>query len=221
MLRGVIFDLDGVIVDTAKYHFLAWARLAETLGFEFTEKDNERLKGVSRMQSLEFLLQTGGVTVPEEEKERLAQNKNEWYLEFIYKLEEDEILSGVKEFLTELRSNGIRISLGSASKNSPIILERLKIIDLFDEIVDGRDTNRVKPDPQVFQIGAQKLGLTCEECIVFEDAFSGIEAAHSAGMKAVGIGSKENLPNADYLIYDLGQMNLELLNRIFNGENVI
>ncbi len=221
MLKGVIFDLDGVIVDTAKYHFLAWARLAKELGFEFTEADNERLKGVSRMQSLEYLLETGGITVPEWEKEGLAQKKNEWYVEYIKQLREDEILPGTKAFLLELRANGILISLGSASKNSPLILERLKIADLFDAVVDGRDTSRGKPDPQVFQIGAQKLGLTCDECVVFEDADAGIEAAHAAGMKAVGIGSSDNLPDADYLISDLSEMSIDLLKKIYSEEIVI
>ena len=217
MLKGVIFDLDGVIVDTAKYHFLAWARLANELGFEFTESDNERLKGVSRMQSLEYVLDTGGLIVPEWEKEGLAYKKNEWYVEYIKQLREDEILPGVKDFLLELRANGILISLGSASKNSPLILERLKLADLFDVVVDGRDTSRGKPDPQVFQIGARKLGLACDECIVFEDADAGIEAAHAAGMKAVGIGTADNLPDADYLASDLSEMNFEILKKIFEN----
>ncbi|NOU36966.1 MAG: beta-phosphoglucomutase [Kiritimatiellaceae bacterium] len=215
MLKGVIFDLDGVIVDTAKYHYLAWARLARELGFEFTETDNERLKGVSRMQSLEFLLDTGKVSVPEEKKEGLAQKKNDWYVDYIKQLREDEILPGAKKFLLELRANGILVSLGSASKNSPLILERLKIVELFDAVVDGRDTTRGKPDPQVFQIGAQKLGLACDECVVFEDADAGIVAAHAAGMKAVGIGTAANLPDADYLIADLSEMNLDLLKKIY------
>ncbi|MEI6603095.1 MAG: beta-phosphoglucomutase [Clostridia bacterium] len=221
MLKGVIFDLDGVIVDTAKYHYLAWARLAETLGFVFTEADNERLKGVSRMQSLEFLLQTGGLAVPEHEKEALAEKKNEWYVAYINELREDEILPGVKLFLYALRANGIKISLGSASKNAPIILERLKIAELFDAVVDGRDTSRGKPDPQVFQLAAQKLGLACEACVVFEDAEAGVEAAHTAGIKAIGIGSEENLPEADYWVADLSEMNLDLLNKIYSGKNVV
>jgi len=151
----------------------------------------------------------------------LAQKKNEWYVEYIKQLREDEILPGTKAFLLELRDNGILISLGSASKNSPLILERLKIADLFDAVVDGRDTSRGKPDPQVFQIGAQKLGLACDECMVFEDADAGIEAAHAAGMKAVGIGSSDNLPDADYLISDLGEMSIDLLKKIYSGEIVI
>ncbi|MEI6133277.1 MAG: beta-phosphoglucomutase [Bacillota bacterium] len=221
MLKGVIFDLDGVIVDTAKYHYLAWKRLANELGFEFKESDNERLKGVSRMQSLEFLLETGGKTVPDEKKEALATKKNTWYVEFIEQLREDEILTGAKEFLLALRENGIKISLGSASKNSPLILERLKIADLFDAVVDGRDTTRGKPDPQVFQIGAQKLGLQCDECVVFEDAEAGIEAAHAAGMIAVGIGEYANLPEADFLINDLSEMNVELIKMIYSTNKML
>lgn len=200
MHKGLLFDLDGVIVDTAKYHYLAWKDLADQLGINFTEKDNERLKGVSRMRSFEIILEIGNRSMTTEEKEHYCKLKNEQYLQYIMQLKREEILPGVKEFLESSRKNGYRIALGSASKNSMLILERLGLLDDFDEIIDGTKVSSAKPDPEVFLKGAESLGLTASECIVFEDSAAGIEAAHRGGMKAVGIGTFENLPEADVLI---------------------
>lgn len=199
-MKGAIFDLDGVIVDTAKYHFLAWKRLAQELGFEFTESDNERLKGVSRMQSLEILLEVGGLRLGDEEKLLMADKKNNWYVEYISAIDESELLKGAREYLLMLKGNGKKVALGSASKNAPIILDCLKIAELFDSIVDGNKVSKAKPDPEVFLIAAQELGLRPENCIVFEDAAAGIQAAKAAGMRAVGIGSRDALKEADIVV---------------------
>lgn len=209
--KAALFDLDGVIVDTAKYHYLAWKRLAKELGFDFTEKDNERLKGVSRMRSLEILLEVGGLNFSEEEKLKLAEKKNNWYVEYITKMDESEILPGAKECLIKLREKGVKISLCSASKNAQLILNNLKIKHLFDAIIDGTKTSKAKPDPEVFLLGAKELGVLPEECVVFEDAEAGIEAAKTAGMYAIGIGDKSILKKADLIIKGLYEFDIDLL----------
>ncbi len=197
MICGLIFDLDGVIVDTAKYHFLAWKELANTMGLRFTKKDNERLKGVSRVRSLEIILEINGVTLPETQKQAYCTQKNDRYLEYIRQLREDEILPGAKEFLLNARLAGFRIALGSASKNTALILEKLNITALFDAVIDGTKVTRAKPDPEVFVRGAEEIGIPPAQCAVFEDAEAGVDAAHNAGMLAVGIGSRKRLPMAD------------------------
>ena len=200
-IKLCIFDLDGVICDTAKYHYLAWKELADEMQIPFTLKDNERLKGVSRMASLEIILSLGKQeALSDEEKEALATRKNGRYVEMISQMEKDEILPGVKDFLNELRERGIKIALGSASKNTGIIMERLGLREAFDYIVDGTMIVNTKPDPEVFVKSMEYYGLQPEECIVFEDAAAGIEAGHRGGMRCVGIGKKEDLPEADYLI---------------------
>lgn len=209
--KAALFDLDGVIVDTAKYHYLAWKRLANELGFDFTEKDNERLKGVSRMRSLEILLEVGGLNFNEEEKLKLAEKKNNWYVEYITKMDESEILPGAKECLIKLREKGIKTSLCSASKNAQLILNNLKIKDLFDAIVDGTKTSKAKPDPEVFLLGAKELLVSPEDCVVFEDAEAGIEAAKSAKMFAVGIGDEKILSKADIVIKGLYEFDVDML----------
>ena len=214
-IKGLLFDLDGVIVDTAKYHYLAWKQLSDQLGIDFNIKDNERLKGVSRMRSFEIILEIGGCTMSEEEKEKNCSKKNEIYLEYIYQLKANEVLPGVIEFLTDAKAKGYKLALGSASKNSRVILEKLDILDLFDEIVDGTIVSKAKPDPEVFLKGAELLKLAKNRCIVFEDASSGIEAAHSAGMLAVGIGTVENLPEADILLAGLNNITVdEIINKL-------
>ena len=205
-IEGAIFDLDGVLVDTAKYHYLAWKRLAAELGFNFTEADNERLKGVSRVRSLEILLETGNVTMTAEQKEEAASRKNTWYVEYLHTLDEKALLSGAKEYLLCMRENGIRIALGSASKNSPLILERLNIASFFDAVIDGNTVSKAKPDPEVFLRGAAALKLPPDRCVVFEDALAGIEAAKAGGMFAIAVGKPENLPGADRYISSLADM---------------
>ncbi len=199
MIKACIFDLDGVIVDTAKYHYLAWKELAKGLNFNFTKKDNERLKGVSRMRSLDILLEIGKKDLDEETKLKFAENKNKKYLEYILKMTPDEILPGVIDFLEELQSKNIKIALGSASKNAMTILNQLKLKDYFEVIIDGTKVSKAKPDPEVFLKATQELNVKPEECIVFEDAEAGIEAAINGGVKCVGIGSPENLGKANYV----------------------
>ncbi|HYE83140.1 MAG TPA: beta-phosphoglucomutase [Clostridia bacterium] len=210
-IKGCIFDLDGVIVDTAKYHYLAWKRLASELGFDFSEKDNERLKGVSRMACMEILVELGGLSLSEEEKYSLADKKNGWYVEYISGMGEDEILPGAKEFIIKVRNAGIKTALGSASKNARIILANLKLIELFDAIIDGNKTSKAKPDPEVFLLGAQELGLSPQDCVVFEDAKAGIEAAKRAGMRCVGVGTSSELSEADIIIPGFENIGLEIL----------
>lgn len=205
-MRAAIFDLDGVIVDTAKYHYLAWKRLAREYGFDFTEIDNERLKGVSRVRSLEILLEIGGLSLDESEKEKMAAQKNEWYIDYIKHMDASEILPGSAEYLQNIRRKGIKTALGSASKNAPLILERLGIFDLFDVIVDGNKVSKAKPDPEVFLRAAAELNVPSTGCVVFEDAEAGIEAALRANMGAVGIGKPALLSQADMVIGGLWQL---------------
>ncbi len=199
-IEACLFDLDGVIVDTAKYHFEAWRKLANSLGFDFTEEQNEQLKGVSRIKSLEIILEIGGVKLSDEEINRLAYQKNEWYLELIGDMDETEILPGVAEFLSELQSKGIRIGLGSASKNAPTILEKVGLMPFFEVVIDGSKTTKGKPHPQVFQMGAAGLGIEPENCLVFEDAPKGVDAALAGGMYCIGIGQEEHLGKAHHVM---------------------
>lgn len=198
MIRGLIFDLDGVLVDTAKYHYLAWRRLASELGFEFTERQNEALKGVSRMASLEILLEAGDMRgrFSPLEKEELAARKNGWYVDLISRMTPDEILPGVEAFLDEARRGGLKIALGSASRNAPMILARTGLACSFDTVVDGSMVEAAKPDPQVFLSGARMMSAEPSDCVVFEDAEAGIEAAIRAGMRSVGVGRSETLVRA-------------------------
>ena len=195
--QGAIFDLDGVIVDTARYHYNAWKNLASRLGFEFTEQHNERLKGVSRMRSLEILLEVGGISADQATKEQWAAEKNTEYVQLLGNLTEDELLPGAKELLLTLREKGVCTALGSASKNAPLILEKLGITSLFDAIVDGTVVSRAKPDPEVFLKAAEMLRLSPQQCVVFEDAQAGIEAAHAAGCEVIAVGDPQNLMGAD------------------------
>ncbi|MDD7795277.1 beta-phosphoglucomutase [Clostridium sp. 'White wine YQ'] len=213
-IKGCIFDLDGVIVDTAKYHYLAWSSLAKELGIAFNEKDNERLKGVSRMESLNIILSLGNKKMTLEEKELLADKKNKKYVECIDKLKEEEILPGVKEFLQELRNEGIKISLGSASKNSRFILDKLALKDYFDCIIDGNKISKAKPDPEVFLAAVREMELSAEECVVFEDALAGVRAAHNGGMKVIGVGSEENLSEADIVIKGFEGISTDILSKL-------
>ncbi|MEO8795041.1 MAG: beta-phosphoglucomutase, partial [Daejeonella sp.] len=210
-IKACIFDLDGVIVDTAVYHFKAWKRLANSLGFDFTEEDNEKLKGISRKESLELILGWGGVSKSDDEKLALATQKNNWYVDMIDLMEPDEILPGTREFIEAAREANYKIALGSASKNSVRILEKVNLINLFDAIVDGNSVTASKPDPQVFLEGAKALNLDPQECVVFEDAIAGVEAAKAAGMKVIGIGSAETLSEANLVISGLDKMDLEIL----------
>lgn len=212
--KAFIFDLDGVIVDTAKYHYLAWRELAIQLGFDFTMEQNERLKGVSRVRSLEILLDIGKIQLEEDEKTTYLKEKNEQYLQYIAKMDHTEILPGIDDLLHYLKLNKVPFSLGSASKNARLILETLDLIDLFDAIVDGNDVSTAKPDPEVFLIAAQKLGVQPEDCIVIEDAQAGIEAANKAGMTSIGIGDAHVLAEADFKLNNTSELTIDFVQEL-------
>ncbi|MUU78743.1 beta-phosphoglucomutase [Winogradskyella endarachnes] len=204
--KGFIFDLDGVIVDTAKYHFLAWQQLAKSLDIEFTEEENEQLKGVSRVRSLEKILAWGNKTISQELFDDLMAKKNEEYLGYIAEMDDREMLPDVPRVLNFLKAHKQPISLGSASKNARTILERINIMSDFDAIVDGNDVTKAKPDPEVFLIAAKELHMSPEDCIVFEDSVAGVTAANTANMISIGIGSKDVLGHAHYVFNDFTEI---------------
>ncbi|MBP6713271.1 MAG: beta-phosphoglucomutase [Leptotrichiaceae bacterium] len=205
-IEACLFDLDGVIVDTAKYHYLAWKRLANDLGFDFTEEQNEKLKGVSRVKSLEILLEIGELSLNSKDQEELAEKKNNWYIENISKIDESELLPGALDFIKNLKKSNIKVVLGSASKNAVMILDKTGITKYFDAIIDGNKVSKAKPDPEVFILGAKEVGVKPENCLVFEDAEAGVEAAVKGKMKVVGIGS-DNLKEANLIVSGLKEMN--------------
>ncbi|NJL12565.1 MAG: beta-phosphoglucomutase [Microscillaceae bacterium] len=211
-ILACIFDLDGVIVDTAKYHFLAWQRLAREMDISFTEADNEQLKGVSRVESLRIILEMGQIQLEEAQFEAKMAQKNEWFLEYIYQMSPDEVLPGVQAFLDELKAHHIRIALGSASKNALTILNQIKMRDYFEVIVDGNLITAAKPNPQVFLKAAEGLGIAPENCVVFEDAEKGVEAAHRGQMRAIGVGAPEILGEAELVIPGFAHFSLSDLN---------
>lgn len=217
MITTYIFDLDGVIVDTAKYHYLAWKKLADELEIDFTHEHNELLKGVSRIRSLEIILELGKKEISNSDFERFLIQKNEDYLSYIEKMDASEILPDVLEKLKFIKSINGKIVLGSASKNAKPILEKVGLLEYFDAIVDGNDVSKAKPDPEVFLIGAEKVNVNPLECVVFEDAVAGIQAANIAGMLSVGIGSKETLSEADYVFSDFTQISNEFLQNLENN----
>lgn len=205
---GSIFDLDGVLVDTADYHFEAWKQLANRLKIPFSKEDNEHLKGVSREASLDILLSRGTNKYSNDEKIAFAHEKNRIYVDFIKQMTPSNVLPGVQECLVELKNKNVKIALGSASKNAKIILELTDLSKYFDAIVDGNDTSKAKPDPEVFLLAADKLGLNPKKCVVFEDAFAGTQAAKAANMYCVGIGQRKNLPYADIVITDFTEIKI-------------
>ena len=207
--KAFLFDLDGVIVDTAKYHFLAWQKLANGLGIEFTEHDNEQLKGVSRVRSLELILALGQRTATAEEQALWLTQKNDDYLGYIQNMQADEILPGVVELLTYLREKKQKIALGSASKNARLILEKVNLLSYFDAIIDGNSVSNAKPDPEVFLQGALALGIPAEDAIVFEDAAAGIEAANAANMYSIGLGDPTILGAANRVVPQLTALRFE------------
>ena len=216
--KGFIFDLDGVIVDTAKYHFLAWKKLAKSIGVDFSETQNEQLKGVSRVRSLEKILQWGNKTLSEEEFIALMAQKNEDYLSYINKMDASEILPDVSRVLDFLIEKQQAIALGSASKNATPILKKVHLLEKFEAIVDGNDVSKAKPNPEVFLIGAKLLGIAPEDCIVFEDSVAGVQAANTANMISIGIGEKSVLHEADYIFKDFTEMSQEFIEQIISGE---
>ncbi len=220
MKKGFIFDLDGVIVDTAKYHFLAWQNLANSLGISFSSTQNEQLKGVSRVRSLEKILEWGDKTISKEEFNRLMREKNEEYLDYISKMDTTEILPDVPKILDTLISKKQAIALGSASKNARVILEKVQLIDKFHAIVDGTNVSKAKPDPEVFLVGARQLNISPENCIVFEDSVAGIQAANTANMISIGIGDANTLHQADYIFKDFTEIKEEFINNLVSARKV-
>lgn len=214
--KTFIFDLDGVIVDTAKYHFLAWQNLANQLEIKFMHKDNEQLKGVSRVQSLELILKLGNKTLSEAEKQNYLAQKNEEYLSYINQMNETEILPDVVRVLEFLKENKQKIVLGSASKNAKIILDKVNLTVFFDAIVDGNSVSKAKPNPEVFITGAKQMQTEAKNCIVFEDAIAGIQAANAAQMTSIGIGSKDVLTEAQYCFTDFTKISNEFLQELIN-----
>ena len=210
-IKACLFDLDGVVVDTARYHYLAWKKIADDLGFSFSLHDNERLKGVSRMESLDILLEIGNINIDLKTKQELAATKNSLYVSYIQKMSPEEILPGVIRFLDELHNSGMLIALGSASKNAMSILDKINISQKFDAIIDGNKVSKAKPDPEVFLKGAIELGIDPQYCLVFEDAQAGIDAARNGGMHIIGIGQPENLTNAEFVIPGFETMNMDQL----------
>ncbi|MEZ4876402.1 MAG: beta-phosphoglucomutase [Flavobacterium sp.] len=214
--KAFIFDLDGVIVDTAKYHFLAWQKLAQELGIEFTPEHNEELKGVSRVRSLDIILELGGVTASQEDKNKWLIEKNEDYLSYLVTIDESEILPGVLPVLKYLKDNGQLIALGSASKNARPILEKTGIMHYFDAVVDGNDVSNAKPDPEVFLQAARLLNSTNENAIVFEDSVAGIQAANIANMISIGIGEASILHEAQYNFKDFTYIDFAFLDALIH-----
>lgn len=214
--KGFIFDLDGVIVDTAKYHFLAWKNLANSLGIDFTKEQNEQLKGVSRINSLEKILNWGNKTVSADEFQKLLVQKNEEYLEYITKMDESEILPDTEKILDFLIQNNQGIALGSASKNAVPILEKINLLSKFECIVDGNSVIKGKPNPEVFLKAADGLQVPPTDCIVFEDSIAGIQAANAADMISIGIGEQTVLHEADYVFKDFTELSVEFLKSLMN-----
>lgn len=205
-MKLAIFDLDGVLVDTANNHFLAWQKLASKFNYLLTEQDNEKFKGVSRMACMDILCELSGKQLTPREKEEYATLKNQWYVESISDMSSDDLLDGAEELLQLLKSKGIKIALGSASKNAPVILDKTGIVLMFNSVIDGNSVSKAKPDPEVFLKAAQSLNIAAEDCVVFEDAYAGVEAAKKANMFAYGIGDEHALSNADQVVSSLNEI---------------
>jgi beta-phosphoglucomutase len=211
LIKACIFDLDGVIVDTAHYHFLAWKRLAEEFGYELTLADNERLKGVSRMKSLDIVLELSGVNLSDHEKHLLANKKNAWFGDFVEKMIPEEIFPGVKQLIRDMKSRGLKVALASSSKNAKTVIDLLGIKNEFDAIIDGNMITYSKPHPEIFLLAAEKIGVPPDHCVVFEDAEAGVEAALAAGMKCVGVGDQLQLGLAHEVVARTSDFNIDEL----------
>lgn len=216
MKKGFIFDLDGVIVDTAKYHYLAWKKLAQSIDVHFSEAENEQLKGVSRVKSLEKILEWGNKTISESDFMKLMALKNDDYLGYIDTMNESEILPDVLKVLKFLIEKEQGIALGSASKNARTILKKVNLFHHFEAIIDGNDVVKGKPNPEVFLSAAKALNINPEHCIVFEDSVAGIQAANTANMISIGIGAPSVLQEADFVFADFTHINSQFLNELIN-----
>jgi len=210
-IKACIFDLDGVLVDTAIYHYRAWKKLAQSLGFDFSKEDNEHLKGVNRISSLKMILNWAGLQKSEEEIERLAELKNQWYKEMIGMMNAGHILLGVEDFLKELKEADYLLAVGSASKNAEALLMKTGLRHYFDVVIDGTVVSESKPDPAVFLKAAECLSVDPVCCVVFEDAQAGVEAALRAGMMVIGVGKVEDLREACEVVSGLHELNVKKL----------
>lgn len=199
-IAACIFDLEGIIINTSKYNFLAWKKLAVELGFELSDEYNEKLNGLGSMPAVEILLEIGGIKMEDGEKYAAVNKKNAWYQSYLQKLTADEILPGVYEFLIELKTNHIKLGLGSANKSARMILLRLELLNLFNSLIDGNVILKVKPDPEIFLKVLETLNVRSSECLVFESSASGIEAAHKIGILSAGVGDPNELKSADFII---------------------
>jgi len=208
-MKAVIFDLDGVVVYTDEYHYKAWKKLADDEGWAFDETLNDQLRGVSRMASLQVILDHNGIDLPEETRVALATRKNEDYRRFLTEIDESALVDGAIPFIRALRDRGVKIGLGSSSRNAMMVLERLDIAGLFDAIVTGTDISRSKPDPEIFLKGTERLGVDPAETVVFEDASSGVDAAQAGGMVAVGFGPSEGLEHADLRVHSYDEIDID------------
>lgn len=218
-LQAFIFDLDGVITDTAEYHFLAWKELANSLNIEFDRESNEELKGISRMESLELILKSGGIdqTFNGEEKLNLATKKNDYYKQLIENITAKDILPGIIELLQNIKQNKLKIGLASASKNAPTVLERLELVDYFDAIVNVAEVKNGKPDPEIFLKAVEMLEVPVEDCVGVEDAEAGVRAIKSANMFAVGVGPESVLHKADLVVSTTKELIYEeIVNKFMN-----
>lgn len=213
-IKACIFDLDGVIVDTAKFHYLAWKELAADFGYDLRPEANEKLKGISRAESLDILLEMADHSASDKEKADMMNRKNERYLEFVETLGPSDILPGVMRFLDLLREEDIHIALGSSSKNAARILQKLEITDYFDVVIDGTKIQKGKPDPEIFTIGAEALDVYPGYCVVFEDAPAGVEAAHAAGMYIIGVGDEAVLHRANLVIPGFENIDLNIFDKL-------
>lgn len=212
-VKGVIFDLDGVIVNTAKFHYMGWKRLADEIGVPFDETKNEKLKGLSRRDSLLALL---GYTPDEKKIDELCERKNKYYLEFVSRIDRSEMLPGALELIEEISKNkGWKQALASSSKNARSVLKKLDIEKYFGAVVDGTETKKTKPDPELFLKAASRLELSADRVVVFEDAESGVRAAKNGGMLVVGIGDRKILHEADLIIKDLSEINIIGIEKVF------
>lgn len=217
MLKAVIFDLDGVITDSAKYHYLAWKELADELDIDFDEEYNEKLKGVSRMESLDLILQNKNLqdSFTLEEKTAMAEKKNTNYVKLIQQITPDDVLPGIKEFLAALKKENIKTAIASVSRNAFFIIDKLELNDSFDYIVDAAEIANAKPFPDIFLAGAKAVGVQPAECVGVEDAKAGIEAIKRANMKAVGVGTADQMAEADMILASTQELNLDRIKSAF------
>jgi beta-phosphoglucomutase len=212
--KGFIFDLDGVIVDTAKYHYLAWKKLSESIGIFFDEFQNEQLKGVSRINSLEKILNWGNMELSQDKFMELLARKNNDYLNYISNMTQSEILPDVVRVISFLKNTKQSIGLGSSSKNARTVLKKLKLINDFDAVVDGNNVSKAKPNPEVFLVAAEQLNVTPQDCVVFEDSVAGVKAAKDAGMMCIGIGEQKVLQDADHVFTDFTEISNQFITQL-------